>query len=196
MKSNLWASLIVLTFLFSIPVSAGAITIGFNPCAVEVAVGESVDADLVISGLGDGIAPSVSTFDLDIKFDPELLEFVGAAFGDPIYGDQLDLWMLESITEVTPGDGTVNLFELSLDSQDDLGLHQLGSFTMATLTFEAVGLGIGSLDITIKSLGDALGDPLAPIYAESGSVSAVPEPGTILLLSIGIAGLAYLKRKK
>jgi hypothetical protein len=50
--------------------------------------------NIFISGLGDGTAPSLSTFDLDISFDPTILAFSTAVFGDPILGDQLDIWGL------------------------------------------------------------------------------------------------------
>jgi hypothetical protein len=174
-----------------------AITIGFDPAAQNVTAGSSVDVALVVSGLGDGIAPSLSTFDVDIAFDDSVLSFLGATFGDPMLGDQLDLTGLGSTTGVTPGSGFVNLFELSFDSPSDLGAMQAGSFTLAALTFSAVGPGVSTLGVSVNALGDANGDPLEADVA-GGSVtvertSSVPEPASMLLVVSGFLGLARLR---
>lgn len=170
-----------------------AITIGFEPATQEVRVGTSVDERLVISGLGDGTAPSLSTFDLNISFDTALLAFSGVTFGDPNLGDQLDLLGFGSITSVNDSiAGTVNLFELSLDDPSDLDDLQAGSFTLAVLSFNALSAGTTVLDISVIDLGDALGGLLV-VDTQSGSVMVssrpVPEPSSLLLICIGLLGM-------
>ena len=80
--------------LLSLP--AQAITIGFSPVMQDVFLGETFDVELVISGLGEYAADSLGAFDLDVNFHPEILAFNSATFGDPVLGDQLDLWELGS----------------------------------------------------------------------------------------------------
>src|SRR3989344_3347510 len=121
-------------------ISAQAITIGFGPVSQTVPAGTPINVDLTISGLGDFTAPSLSTFDLDIFFDPGILNFSSAAYGDLILGDQLDPFGFGSITATTPGVGTINLFELSLDLPFDLEDFQAGDFTLARLTFDTIGI--------------------------------------------------------
>lgn len=120
-----------------------------------------------------------------------------------LYGDQLDVFGLGSITRTTPPatptTGAVELFELSLDSEDDLNDLQASEFTLATLTFDTLGAGISPLDMTIKSLGDAGGVSITPYAVGTGSVrvtaNAVPEPSVLFLLTASLAAFAYFARK-
>lgn len=171
---------------------AQAILLEFVPSAQTVAPGTLIDVGIRISGLVAGGLPSLSTFDFDISFDPAILSFSSAVYGDPILGDQLDLFGLGSLTATTLGVGFVNLFELSLDSVDGLNVLQAGEFTLAALRFNTVGPGTSPLRLSINALGDAVGDPL-PADVRSGSLTVVPdvpEPATLVLLSSGLLGLS------
>ena len=66
-----------------------AITLGFSPAAQNVVAGAPADVAITISGLGDGTAPSLSTFDLVIDFDPAVLSFSSVSFGDPASSPRL-----------------------------------------------------------------------------------------------------------
>ena len=182
-----------------------AVTLSFDPLSQEVLMGDPANVDLVISGLGDGVAPSLGVFDLDIGYDPTILGFTGYALGpylgDISLGEALD-WSLGEYSS-----GVINIYELSLlDANSTSGPSNIppylddiqpSSFTLATLTFDTLALGTSPLDITINpwGLGDAYGDPLtAELY--SGSINVVPEPTTLFLLGSGLAGLGYLRKRK
>lgn len=195
MKKIFYICVTLLTLLLFFVTPSCAILIGFDPVSQSVPVGDPTDVALVISGLGDGSAPSLGIFDVDISFDSTILDFNSVAFGDPLLGDQLDLLGFGSITFFTPGLGSVNLFELSLDDLFTLDSMQAGSFTLATLTFNTLAVGTSSLDISINSLGDASGFSL-DADLQSGSISPVPEPASILLLTSGIIGMGLFGRKK
>jgi hypothetical protein len=184
----------LLIFLLFFVTPSAAILIGFDPISQTIPVGDPVDVALVISGLGVGDAPSLSIFDVDISFDSAILAFNDVEFGDPLIGDQLDLLAIGSLTGVNSSLGSVNLFELSFDPATILDTLQADSFTLATLTFDTLVVGTSSLDISVNALGDAIGAPLSADL-QSGSISPVPEPATILLLASGMAGLGVFSRK-
>jgi hypothetical protein len=91
----------------------------------------------------------------------------------------------------------VNLFEIWLDLPDDLNNLQARSFTLATLSFQATGIGTSLLDLTINALGDAFGDPLTAL-GSGGTVTfqqatAIPEPSTLSLACIALLPLAWAR---
>lgn len=151
---------LVVGFLLSFGSATAQIAIDTVPSSQNAPLGTTVAVDLVISGLGNFAPPSLGTFDIDVTFDPSILSFQNAAFGD-----QLDLIGLGSITQVAPGVMNVNIFELSLDDPADLDTLQPGSFTLATLTFATIASGTSFLEVIVNALGDAVGDPLT---AETG----------------------------
>ena len=77
-----------------------------NPSAQDVVLGNQVSVALVISGLTDLGPPALGSFDIDVLFDPAILSFGRATYGDPSLGDQLDPTGLAGIvTSTTPGVG-------------------------------------------------------------------------------------------
>jgi hypothetical protein len=149
------------------------------------------------TGLGQRAPPSLGTFDLDLHYDDSYLTFVGAEFGDTVLGDQLDLSGSGSNpygASISTA-GAVNLFELSLDSADDLNAGQADSFTLATLTFAALRTTSSQLSLTINALGDSHGNPLEAAVG-SATVSTVPLPSALVLFAPAVAGLPMAVRKR
>jgi len=189
---------VVVTFVFIFTAATShAITIGFD--FQSVFLGDSVDVEVVISGLGDFSPDSLGTFDMNISYDPTVLGFSGVTFGDPILGDQLDLFDfgMNFMGEFS-FNGLVNIYEISFDLPDDLNSLQASTFTLATLSFDALAVGTSSLIYNSVMLGDSWGEPLMVAMLESGEVDVapVPEPATLLLLVSGLIGIIGLNRNK
>jgi len=187
-------TLLVLLLTLWLPSSAYAVTLAFEPLSQQANLGDPLDVAVRISGLASLAPPSLSTFDLDVTFDPAILAYTGAEFGDPLLGDQLDLFALGSLSGETPALGAVNLFEVSLDLPEDLDSLQAASFVLFTLHFDALSPGTSALALSVNELGDAVGDPLV-VDLVAGSVNVVPEPGGAQLFAPGLVLLATWRRR-
>ena len=159
---------------------------------VSTQIGNSVNVQIGVSGLSQYSAPSLGAYDLDLSFDPSLLRFSGAVFGDATLGNQLDLFSLggnSSSADLT-APGIVNFYELSFDSVADLNSLQADSFTLATLSFDVLDFGTSDLTLSVNAFGDAEGYDL-PVTTLSTSVTTVPLPSAIFLMASGLMGLGF-----
>jgi len=172
-------------FLGGAAAQAGVV-VNVVPATQQMELGNPAVFAIDISGLGNGVALGV--FDINLSFDPTLLVLNTVTFGDPILGDQLNIDGFGPISSDTPGAGTVELWELSLDPAADLLASQASAFTLATLSFNTSALGTSRLGLTVNSLGDENGASLAAVLG-GGQVQVTPEPTTWLLLACGLAGL-------
>jgi len=181
--------------------AASAITLEVVPSSSTVNKGGSLTADIKVSGLGDGSAPSLGAYDIDLTFDAGLFTFNSFTFGDPVLGNQLDLFGFGSVSGSSLVGNTLDLFEISLDLASDLDTLQAPEFILASVVFDVNQvLGVGLFDLSISpfglsdSLGDSLDDDPNIIAAE---VQVVPVPAAIWLFGTGLIGLiGFSKRRK
>ena len=180
----------------------GNIELSLEPSSQTVGLGSLVDVGIRASG-GGGSAPSLIQFDLNVWFDPAILDFTSATFGDPFLGDQLDLGDPDDnpmSIDVSVG-GLVRVSEFSWDSAA-LNSSQAGTFILASLSFEAVGLGTSPLEMVTNTMYGVLydsqfGDSLVELSAsDTGSVTVIPLPGAVLLGALGLGSAAGLLRRK
>jgi len=167
-----------------------ATTIGFSPSSSSILVGDSIDVDIVISGLEN---IDVGAFDFDVSYDNSVLDFdsytLGNGLGD-IAADDASDWSSGDL-----GGGVINLTEFSwlwdLSFQSD-------SFTLATIFFTGLTEGNSSLLFSNVTLGNSMGDQItAGLVDGSIDVAApIPEPATMIFFSIGLLGLTGAGRKK
>lgn len=159
-------------------------------------VGAGYRFDLFISGLSD----LLGAFSLDVTFDPTVV-------GSPIARSRPPLGNVAAspaeadffIDDSTPG--ILHIDEVSLLSSDELrGLQSIGGTLRDSFEFVRIGLtaihegftNIGLANVTLSDdLGNRLADPLI-----IGSTLRVPEPMSLLLVSVGLLLLAGSTRQR
>ena len=188
--------LICAAFLLLTGSSQAAVLInpGFSLTMVSISditqIANSVNVQISVSGLSQGSAPALGTYDLDLNFDPSHLAFSGAVFGDALLGNQLDLFSLGGNLNAAAltDPGTVNLYELSFDSVADLNDLQADSFALATLSFDVLNFSTSELTLSVNAFGDAEGNQL-PVVTLSAPVTTVPLPPAVFMMILGLMGL-------
>jgi MYXO-CTERM domain-containing protein len=173
--------------------NASAITLSLSPAAQTIGLGETATVDLRISGLGDALAPALGAYRINVSFDPAILGLAAA----PVFGTGLDVLGFGTLNGYTTSGGIVEVWEISMDSAADLEALQGDAFTLATLSFNALGYGTSAIGIDVVSLGDAMGDSLSYL-SEGGTVSVtrVDEPPAIALVGLSMAGFLLSRRRR
>ncbi|GAB4264275.1 MAG: hypothetical protein Kow0092_15810 [Deferrisomatales bacterium] len=162
-----------------------------------VPLGAEFGVDLVVSGLGEGAAPSLGAFEAQVAFPETSLQFVGYALGEAlglVPEDALD----GSAGPI--GGGVLDLAESSLLPEAALTALQPGSFALATLTFR--GLEAGDAQVAVRPVGALLvdaGGGLGEVAADLGppaTIAVTPLPGAGWLLAGGLGAVAAWGRRR
>jgi hypothetical protein len=185
-----WLALIVTALMVASGVHAQGV--GVRAPGEPVVVGSDLSIDVLATDMVAGGAPSIGVFDLNLLFDPAVLEVLSVQFGTG-----LDVLGLGAVESVVISSGRVNLLQLSLDTADDLHALQPGQFTLATVTFIARAAGSSALDLSVNAIGDAFGESMV-VSVANGQVSVVPVPEveSLALMAAGLALVAGAARRR
>ena len=194
MKVKLLCLVLLLGFSFQ---SRAVPVVSLEPCQQAVGLFDTVCVDLMISDLGDlGDDDDILTgFDIDVTYDDFIL-----AFDSFVFGTDLDIFGFGSIQDVfDDGAGTVNVFELSFDFDEDLMDFQPNDFLLGTFVFTGINFGTSALDFGFTLLGGGtdLDFNTIELMADfQGASITVPEPGTLFLLMSGLLAMGMHRRRK
>jgi hypothetical protein len=189
---------------------ATATRIDLSPPLTNTTAGNSFSVGVVISGLNGPAPPlALTDFDLDISYNPSLLNALGVSFGTGL-GNPPDIFGFD-LSSV----GIVDLFAVSFANYATLRGLQGDSFTLATLIFRALAPGTDSLAFVnngsfivdlinadnqnpVNGANPANCRSLSCIDVGGARVviqrSTVPEPNPLLLLGAAALALAFARR--
>lgn len=190
----------------SLAFNAQALTLSLVPEQTQINSGDALRLNLTVDGLYNQSAPSLGAYDLALDFNSDLLSLTTIYWGDAALGNQLDLAGFGSLQDIINSavnlhNRSLNFFELSFDSAEDLDQQQAGNFTLLSLLFTSSNAGVADFSLHINALSDAWGNALtadirnASVTIEDGNMTTVPESSAWLLLMMGLIALGFRQLK-
>jgi hypothetical protein len=153
--------------------------------------------DTFIVGVNVALSPGeeIGSFDLDVLFNSSVLSLVDAVLGSGLGTGVNQIEIASGLLG-----SAVDLAQVSLLNEATLQSLQGSSFSLATLTFQAIAEGFSALTITQAILADGnLNTTQLPVTLQHGGIqigtTPIPEPGTWVLMSVGL-GLTILLRRR
>lgn len=175
-----------------------ALSISFEPESPVVNLVNLFEVNVVVSGL-DAAREIMSTYELDVRYDPE---FLLGTYGQFRLGLDNPL-SFETLNDLNFFDtaGVVDFAQLSFLPDAELIKIQDVSLTPSNISFEVITYGTSLLTFEADPkfrIDDKGRNGEILLFDDVGfdSVAPIPEPAAMLLLGVGLIGLAKFSRKK
>lgn len=180
---------------------AQAVTVSVSPASQTIGVGGLATVNIIVSGL----TQALGGFEFDLGFNSTILSSVGFT---PNPDNKMGAVPFDSSFGFTGG--SLNVFYLAdqFATEAALAAAQGASFTLATVSFTGLAAGLSPLTLTrvdlsnftggatIAGVGVANGDICVVPAGTAGGCATVPEPGTLVLLTLGMLGMGLTRRRR
>lgn len=182
---SIFVLLIAATVFAALPALADPV-VNIQPSLSTPDMGSLFDVSVNISAVTDLYA-----FQFDITFDPAILSAVSVTEGAFLPGGGATFFIPGSI------DNTGGSITFTGDSLISAIAGVNGAGTLADINFQALSGGTSSIDLANIVLLDSTVSDI-PFSSAGGTVSpigSVPEPSTMVLLGLGLIGVAWVRKK-
>ena len=185
------------TLMFTLSSNATLISIELDKASYEV--GDVANASILISDIEQefNFQKLLATFELDIMFDPSIINYQSSTFGSKLDVDPF--LPSDQFVDNTSAMGMLTLSEISYAFGSDLFAVQdgLASFSLASISFDVIAGGSSELTLENIVLGDDLAGDFNQVTTASSMLNVnsvgVPEGPSIMLFTLAIA--LFMQRK-
>ena len=180
---------------------AQAITISVSPATQTINVGGPATVNIVVSGL----TQALGGFSFVLGFNDTILSSVGFT---PNPDNKMGALPLDLSGGFSGGSLDVFYVADGAATEAALAAAQGASFTLATLSFTGAAAGLSPLTLTGVALSNFTGGATIPgVVVENGDIcvvpagtaggcAKVPEPDTLVLLTLGMLGMGLTRRRR
>ena len=193
-----WMTQIALSCAFAAScTTANALPIvNLVPTSASVTEGTAARVDVLVSGLEDEF---IGAYDLTLGWDASLLSLDAVTFDTFLDGP------LDSLNGFETVAGALSIFEISLAGlTNQAGLSE---FRLFSLDFSTLSAGLAALSLSgdtqilsnefgVEYEGFGIRSTSLQITAVTEPPTSVPEPASVSLLLIGLAGTLGLRRRR
>jgi hypothetical protein len=169
--------------LLALPATADTAVLGATGSPDPALVGAPLNVAVSIDGIADLYA-----WQFSLLFDPAVLQVSSVSAGSFLSAAGPTFFVPGSI------DNTLGRIGFVIETIQGASPGVSGSGTLAQVSFDVVGAGTSALNFSnVVFLDSALQD--ISVLVQAGTVTAVPEPASMLLMALGVAGLLAARRR-